>query len=91
MRFNERSVVFLAITPSGLRQAIALSEVSRFAIWCGANAISQSEYAALHDSDVTRFTYALDRESPEVVRRAIETIAEHHPDATIWIEHCAAP
>ena len=51
MRFNERSVVFLAITPSGLRQAIALSEVSRFAIWCGANAISQSEYAALQDSD----------------------------------------
>jgi len=83
-------MVFLAITPAGLRQAIALSKASPFAIWCGADAIDEAEYKSLRGVDLSRFTYALAGESREVVNGALETIAEHHPNTTIWVEHESA-
>lgn len=83
-------MVFLAITPAGLRQAISLSKVTPFAIWCGADAISETDYENLHDLNISRFTYSLASEALEVIEGALETILEHHPNATVWVEHGSA-
>jgi len=83
-------MVFLALTPAGLRRAIDFSKASPFPIWCGADAICESDYEALQAVDVSRFTYPLAGESSEILQGAIETIAEHHPNATVWVEHVPA-
>ena len=83
-------MVFLALTPAGLHRAIALSKASPFPIWCGADAISESDYEVLEAGDVSRFIYPLVGEPSEILQGAIETIAEHHPNTTIWVEHVPA-
>lgn len=80
-------MVFLAITPAGLQQAISLSRTSKFAIWCSSDAISEADYENMTGFNISRFAYPLDGESSEVITEALETIAEHHPGATIWVEH----
>jgi len=79
-------MVFLAITASGLTQAIALAKVQPFPIWCGSDALSESEHKELVGVDLSRFTYPLKGEASDVVVGALETIAEHHPGETIWVE-----
>lgn len=79
-------MIFLAITAAGLAEAIALSKVQPFPIWCGSDAIGEEEYQKLVGVDLSRFIYPLSGESSEVIEGAIETIAEHHPGKTIWVE-----
>lgn len=80
-------MVFLAITPTGLHQAIEISKTSPLAIWCGADAVTESNYENLHGLNISRFTYALGGEALEIIREALETISEHHPDEIIWVEN----
>lgn len=80
-------MVFLAITPNGLNEALKLSVNREISIWCGADAISESEYNSLQDVSVSRFVYSLSNESSEVLADAISTIEEHHPNETVWVEH----
>lgn len=83
-------MVFLAVTPLGLRQAIALSKRAPLVIWCGADAISESDWDDLSGVDVSRFDYPLAGEPPEVIKGALEAIAEHHPQAAVWVEHVSS-
>ena len=82
-------MVFLAITSTGLHQAISLSKAIPLAIWCGADAIHEEDYENLHGLNISRFTYALANESPDVLEDALATIAEHHPNVTIWVERAS--
>ena len=84
---EQTALVFVAITPSGLHQAIELSKLSPMAIWCGADAISEADWDDLSGVDVSRFVYPLAGEPPEVIQCALGTIAEHHPQARVWVEH----
>ncbi|WP_234641961.1 hypothetical protein [Delftia tsuruhatensis] len=54
------------------------------AIWCGSDAISETDYAVLKHPGVSGFIYAL--EDPDSIADAVGTIEEHHPDETIWLE-----
>lgn len=82
-------MVLLALTASGLEDARRLTEGSDTAIWCGADAISDEDYAQLKNNNVSRFVYNLAGEGPDVLAGAIETIEEHHPNQTVWVERCA--
>ena len=76
-------MIFLAITPSGLTEALRVASATD-AIWCGSDAISEKEYEASTAKNLSRFTYELgDR---ELIDDALNTIEEHHPGQTIWIE-----
>lgn len=79
-------MVFLAITTAGLQKAIKCIGDTKNFVWCGSNAISDTDFSALKSSGVTRFDYSLDGESFEVIAGAIETIKEHHPSEIIWVE-----
>ena len=80
-------MVFLAITSAGLQDALLLRRDA--AVWCGSDAISEAEYAAITDANVSRFAYQLRSEGDDVTAGAIETIEEHHPHETVWVERCA--
>jgi hypothetical protein len=82
-------MVFLALTPAGLVEALRARGDKAHAVWCSADAISEADYAALGEVDVSRFDYPLQGESGDVLAGAIETIEEHHPGETVWVEGCA--
>jgi len=76
-------MIFLAITPSGLTEALRVAGAAD-AVWCASDAISEKEYEASTARNLSRFIYELgDR---ELIDDAINTIEEHHPGQTIWIE-----
>ncbi|MBK1690431.1 hypothetical protein [Rubrivivax gelatinosus] len=82
-------MVFLALTPVGLVEALRVRGDSADAVWCGSDAISEANYAALEDVNVSRLIYPLQGESGDVLAGAIDTIEEHHPGETVWVERCA--
>jgi len=82
-------MVFLAITTAGLSDALRLRRDAAVAVWCGSDAISEADYAALNVANVSRFNYPLQAEDDDVIAGAIETIEEHYPSETVWVERCA--
>lgn len=79
-------MVLLAITEAGLQDALRLGTENSLAIWCGADAISEADYANLKRGRVSRFIYPLSGESGDVLTGAIDTIKEHHPGEIVWVE-----
>ena len=79
-------MVFLAITPSGLQEAMKVRSDKSTPIWCGSDAISEEDYGLLRGENVTRFIYPLSGENSDLLADAIETIEQHHPNQTIWVE-----
>jgi hypothetical protein len=82
-------MVFLAITAGGLQDALRASDQGTNAIWCGADAISGSDYAALEHANVSRFTYPLQAQPDDVLAAAVNIIKEHHPGESVWVEQRA--
>ncbi len=84
-------MVFLALSPAGLAEALALSGgVSP--VWCCATALSEQQFAAMHLPNLTRFAYSLapSADTSSRIADALATIEEHHPGERIWFEHAAA-
>ena len=79
-------MVFLAITPSGLQEAMKVRSDKSTPSWCGSDAISEEDYGLLRCENVTRFIYPLSGENSDLLADAIETIEQHHPNQTIWVE-----
>ena len=77
-------MVFLAISPAGLSEAIALANGSP--VWCSAEAITEEEFERLESGNVTRLSYEISDQGREVLNEALATIREHHPQERIWIE-----
>ncbi|MBK1616832.1 hypothetical protein CKO44_25725, partial [Rubrivivax gelatinosus] len=71
-------MVFLALTPVGLVEAMRVRGDTADAVWCGSDVISQADYAALEDVNVSRLIYPLQGEPGDVLAGAIHTIEEHH-------------
>jgi hypothetical protein len=79
-------MIYLAITPQGLEEALHTAAEMGAAVWCGSDAMSEEEFDTFVGADVTRFNYPLNDASPDVLVGAIETVREHHPNDTIWVE-----
>jgi hypothetical protein len=81
------TMVFLAITPAGLAEALRLA-AGTSPVWCGADALTESEFSAMQANNVTRFVHSLSGPGESaVIAEALVTIAEHHPGQRIWVEH----
>ena len=84
-------MVFLAITPEGLQRALQLAGDTGLPIWCGSDAISDTDYGKLAGRNVSRFVYPLLSASAETLQDAVDTIVEHHPGEPVWVEHPTSP
>jgi hypothetical protein len=80
-------MVFLVLTPSGLQQALQAQEASSISIWCGSDAISETDFEALGRRGLTRFDYPLANETLERLQDTFDTITEHHPNEAIYVEY----
>ena len=83
-------MVFLAITPKGLAEALDLAKANSAPVWCGSDAIGEAEYSTVREAKLSRFIYPLSDQSKSIIEGALEAISEHHPDETIWVESHAA-
>ena len=79
-------MVLLAITPSGLADAMRLASETESAVWCGSDAVSEADYKARSWPRLSRFIYPLQEASSDTLAGAVGTIEEHHPGETIWVE-----
>jgi len=79
-------MVYLALTPQGLREILDASEAEKTPIWCSADALSEAEFEKLERDNVTRFTYSFADADKATIQGALATIEEHHPGERIWIE-----
>jgi hypothetical protein len=81
-------MVYLALSPTAAWEAIDLARNSGAAVWVGSDALTYAEYIAAGESgiSVSRFIYPLNNVEVSVLRGAIETIQEHHPNETIWVQ-----
>jgi hypothetical protein len=61
-------------------------------LWVNAGVLSLSELAALRAQglDVTEFSRSIPFQG-QGLHDAINTIGEHHPGSSIWVEHVAQP
>lgn len=82
-------MVFLAITPRGLKDALREAENSAATVWCEADAISEEDFAARKGKGQTRFKYELGARDPLVLEGALDIIDQHHPDEVVWVEAAA--
>lgn len=79
-------MVFLAITPNGLTEALRLAADSGRTVWCGADTISEEAYTARKEKGLSRFIYPLGARDKLVLERALDTIDQHHPGEVVWVE-----
>jgi hypothetical protein len=80
-------MVFLALSQEGLAEALRIATPEGGAVWCGADAMSEEQFASLSGSkNLTRFTYSLQDADAEVLAGALATIEEHHPRERVWVE-----
>ncbi|MFS2166017.1 hypothetical protein [Variovorax sp. Varisp62] len=83
-------MIFLAITPSGLKDALREAARSGATVWCGADAVSEEDFDTLKVGGLTRFDYQLESRDPLVLADALDTVHQHHPDEVVWVEAAAA-
>jgi len=79
-------MVYLALTPQGLRDILDASEAVKTPIWCSADALSEAEFEKLERGNITRFTYSFADADTATIQDALATIEEHHPGERVWIE-----
>ena len=83
-------MVFLAITPQGLKAALRAAASSAIPVWCGVDTVSEEDFAALQGTGLTRFDYELGARDPLVLEDALATIDQHHPGDVVWVEAAAS-
>lgn len=79
-------MAFLAITPSGLKEALRLAVATDTSVWCGSDAISEQAYLELQAHDLSRFEYELGTRDSGSLQDALRTISLHHPNEPVWVE-----
>lgn len=80
-------MVFLILTRHGYSSYLALGGKEAGAIWLAADILSENELNLLEDgTDVTVFNYTIDPQDYETISCALETIKEHYPNQSVWVE-----
>lgn len=79
-------MVYLAISPQGLREILAAPEAARIHVWCSADALAEDEFEKLERGNVTRFHYSFANADKAIIEDALSTIEEHHPGERVWVE-----
>jgi hypothetical protein len=87
---SETNVVFLAISPNGLKDALREAARSGATVWCGAGAVSERDFDALKVPRLTRFDYLIEERDPLALADALDTIDQHHPGEVVWVEAAAS-
>jgi hypothetical protein len=79
-------MIFLAITPKGLADALASAQEDGH-VWCGRDAVRDEQRDESFSRKVTIFSYAFTGPNAhDDLEGAVSTMGEHHPGHTVWVE-----
>ena len=84
-------MVFLAIDPVAALEAISLARLSGAAVWIGSDAMPHDEHyrVASEGVNLTRFEYPLSGADAATVQSALDSVMEHHPGETVWVQRAS--
>ncbi len=85
-------MVLFPLDSAAAREALELGKRLGCAVWLGSDAVTDAEYDRYgrEGVKVSRFIYPLIDAPRDVVDEALETIVEHHPGETVWVQHRAS-
>jgi hypothetical protein len=79
-------MIFLAITPKGLSDALASAGKDDH-VWCGREAVPAEQSGEMLKRNVTIFSYAFTGlNAQDDLQGAVRTMEEHHPGHSVWVE-----
>jgi hypothetical protein len=83
-------MIYLVLETRALDEVIKLPGV---AIWAGSNVLTELNHQDLiaQGFNVTRFDYSVSAVNKNELEDAIETIKEHHPTESIWVQYASLP
>lgn len=81
-------MVFLVCSRQGYDQLLGLLGRSPSPLWIGDGILNPGELQKLRASgiDITNFRHPIDPSKYDDISSAVETINEHHPGQSIWVE-----
>lgn len=81
-------MVFLVCSRGGYDQLLDLLGKSPSPLWIGDGVLDPGEIQELRDTgvNVTNFARPVDPTKHEDIVSAVDTIKEHHPGQTVWVE-----
>jgi hypothetical protein len=81
-------MVFLVVSPQGHLSFRALEPKEGVALWVAAGVLAEDELRDLRVEglDVSDFNYTMDPNDHAAIAGAVETIKEHHPGQSVWVE-----
>lgn len=83
-------MVYLILEARALDEVIKLPGV---AIWAGSNVLTELNHKELlaKGFNVTRFNHPISGVNRSELEDALETIKEHHPTESIWVQYTSEP
>ena len=83
-------MIFLAITPKGLSDALASAHEGDH-VWCGREAVPPDQSGEMLKRNVTIFSYAFTGlNAHDDLQGAVLTMEEHHPGQSVWVERISS-
>jgi hypothetical protein len=84
-------VVYFTLTRSGYEDLVSTLGHAPSPLWVNNGVLSPQEIKSLYERgvDITNFTIDVNPEDQSAVAQAIETVREHHPGQTVWVEYVA--
>jgi len=81
-------LVFLIFTRPGYDELVSSMKAPPAHVWVNPDVFSQDELERLRQAgvDISSFTRPVDRNDPEAISGAVDTIRLHHPGEIIWVE-----
>lgn len=85
-------MVYLVLTRNGYEELIQQFQRVPSPLWVNKDILSQTELSSLRSSGVvlTDFVYPITPSDTEEVSVAANTVKEHHPNASVWVEYVPA-
>lgn len=83
-------MVYLILEARALNEVIKLPGVT---IWAGSNVLTELNHKELvaEGINVTRFNHPISGVNRSELEEALETIKEHHPTESIWVQYASQP
>jgi hypothetical protein len=79
-------MVYLALSQNGLEEAVRAASPRGDAVWCTSESISEPEFRARKVPNLTRLGYSFQADNRDMLLQTLETIEEHHPGESIWVQ-----
>ena len=86
---QQGSMVYLAFTAQGAREAVEACVATKGALWVASDCLLAPELQAIRARGiaVNEFLSLSSAATPEEIQDAVAALEQQHPSETIWVQH----